>query len=117
TAICAESDLGRQSETGPWCDHVVYCRSVTLVFDRHLRGISPPGFTGNQRSHQRSSELHEQLVAWCSVGLANGKRCQLILRGRGSLCHDLQIFAGRPDLVEGRVDWSVGDGAAFYRGK
>jgi hypothetical protein len=105
--------LGRQSETGPWCDNLIYCRSVALVFDRHLRGISPPGFTSNQRSHQLASKLHEQLVAWCSMGLANGKRCHLVLRGRRSLCHDLQIFARRRDLVEERVDWSGGDGAAF----
>jgi membrane protein len=35
------------------------------------------------------------------------------LRGRSSLCHDLQIFARRRDLVEGRVDRCGGDGAAF----
>ena len=41
----------------------------------------------------------------------------LVLRDRGSFCHDLQIFARRRDLVERRVDRSGGDGAAFYRRK
>src|SRR5204862_1609815 len=107
--------MGRQSKTGSWCDHVVYPRSLSLIFDRDLRGISPPGFTRNQRGHQRASKLHEQLVTWYSLGLGNGERCQLVLRCRGSLWHDLQIFARRRDLVESRVDWSGGDGAAFYR--
>jgi len=51
------------------------------------------------------------------VGLANGKRCRLVLRGRGSFCHDLQIFARCCDLVERRLDWGGGDGPAFYRRK
>ena len=64
-----------------------------------------------------ASKLHEQLVARHSVGLANGKRCRLVLRDRGSFCRDLQIFARRRDLVEGRVDRSGGDGTALYRRK
>ena len=38
-------------------------------------------------------------------------------RHRGSFCHDLQIFARRGNLVERRMDWSGGDGPAFYRRK
>src|SRR5258707_786571 len=73
--------------------------------------------THGMRGHQRAPELHEQLVARHSVGLAIGKRCRLVFRCRGSFCHDLQIFARRRDLVERRMDRSRGDSAAFYRRK
>ena len=97
---------------------------MSFVVDRvcsflncYLRGISSPGFTRNQRTHQRPAKLHEHLVAWCAVGLAHCERCKLVLGNRTSFCRDLQAFAGRPDLVERRMDRSSGDGPSVYRRK